>query len=251
MDGAARAQKQVTLGSLVRQNRIEVGLAKEALGGPELSQHYIEALEQDAIVPSRLVLELIAKRLKMQPEELAAIATAMPTETDIAALEEDVAYQLNYAKMLTRESKYNAAFSLIDEIDAGTAQYRAILPGHVLYRIPFMRGRAYLILQEFDRAQEQFEEALDLAKEDIVAATTVRNLMGTTFYEVEKPDLALKCHLQCLRAIQSGAVKDPNVKISILRNIALDYFALNDVGSSISFYKEALDALRDLDDPER
>ena len=250
MEGEARAQEQVTLRSLVRHQRIELGLDKEALGGPEFSLHYVEALERDAITPSRLALQLIARRLKMQPGVLAAAITT-PVDTDITALEEDVSFQLNYAKMLQRENRYDEALSLIDEIEAGTSIYRDKLPGSVLYRIPFMRGRGYLMLQEFDRAQQQFTEALELAKEDIVAATTVRNLMGNSFYEEEKPDLALKCHLQCLRAIQSGAVKDPNLKVSILRNIALDYFALNDMASSIRFSKEALDALRDLDDPQR
>jgi len=227
-------------------------LDKEALGGPELSLHYIEALERDAIVPSSLAFELIAKRLNIQPEELAAGATtATPDEIDLAALEEDLTYQLNYAKMLQRENRFAEAFALIDEAEVGTLAYRDRLPGHVLYRIPFMRGRAYLLLQEFDKGQEQLEEALDLAKQDIVAATTVRNLMGNSFYEEEKPDLALTWHLQCLRALQSGVVKDPNLRLSILRNIGLDYYALNDMPSSIRFYKEALDALQDLDDLER
>jgi tetratricopeptide (TPR) repeat protein len=202
-------------------------------------------------VPSRLALELIAKRLKMQPEELAAAATVTSGETDMAALEEDLAYQLNYAKLLQRENRLADAFALIDEAEVGTLAYRDSLPGHILYRIPLTRGRAYLLLQEYGKGQEQLAEALDAAKGNIVAATTVRNLMGSSFYEEEKPDLALQWHLQCLRALQSGAVKDPNLRLSILRNIGLDYYALNDMPSSIRFYKESLDALQDLDDPER
>jgi HTH-type transcriptional regulator, quorum sensing regulator NprR len=80
---------------------------------------------------------------------------------------------------------------------------------------------------------------------------TVHNILGAALYLQEQPQLALEHHLLCLRAIHTGVVKDLSLRSTIYRNLANDYWALNDMPQAIGIYKEALALLNDLNDLDR
>jgi tetratricopeptide (TPR) repeat protein len=58
-------------------------------------------------------------------------------------------------------------------------------------------------------------------------------------------------HLWCLRAVQAKKVTDQNLKFSIYRNLANDYWAADKFDLAISVYNEALKVFDDLYDPLR
>jgi tetratricopeptide (TPR) repeat protein len=91
------------------------------------------------------------------------------------------------------------------------------------------------------------EKALRATGEDALAQTVVRNLLGVAYYLLTCPTEALRHHLYCFEAIKSGIAKDLNLRQSILRNLANDYWALNDVTQAIATYKKALLIVEDLD----
>jgi tetratricopeptide (TPR) repeat protein len=70
-------------------------------------------------------------------------------------------------------------------------------------------------------------------------------------YQQEQAQEAVKHHMRCLRAIQNRVVKDPNLRLSVYRNLANDYWALSDFAHAIPIYKEALALLEDLNNEQR
>jgi tetratricopeptide (TPR) repeat protein len=62
---------------------------------------------------------------------------------------------------------------------------------------------------------------------------------------------ALDIHRTCLKAIDSGAMSDPNFKLLVSSNIANDYWALHDNDSARSIYEATTARFETLDDFDR
>ncbi|HKP53166.1 MAG TPA: tetratricopeptide repeat protein [Chloroflexia bacterium] len=171
--------------------------------------------------------------------------------SDMAPIEEELQQGFNRAKMLMREGKVEEALRLIDELERRAAPYADRLPPNILYLIPFSRGRAYLQTKQPDRARPELEAALELTGSDIEACARTQNLLGVAYYEQEDPSSALTYHLECLHALEHEGIKDLNFRLSVYKNLANDYWALNNISYAIGAYKEALSISKDLDAPER
>jgi len=50
--------------------------------------------------------------------------------------------------------------------------------------------------------------------------------------------LALEQHLYCQRTIESGTIKDLGLRLSIYRELADDYWALNDLPEAMATYNK-------------
>ena len=264
MSNSSTRNTLITIGGRIRKARRERGLTQEQLAAPQFTKGYVSALERGAVRPSLKALEFLAQRLELPITHFLAgmntLGETPPTgsgsigveaELDLQAVEEDLRYQINFAKMLIRTNKVDEAFQLLAEAEENARPYWRKLPDRIRYLIPYTRGRAYIQLTQAARAQPELEAALELAKSDALATATTRNLLGVMFYELGKANLALEHHLQCLQAIHSGVVKDRNLSLSMYRNLANDYWALSNPSLAITIYKEALDLLKDLDDLER
>ncbi len=199
--------------------------------------------------PSLKALEFFAERLNVPASELLSARAhgKDSSEAELQAVEEDLNYQLNYVKMLIRTNQIDDALQLLDEAMRGVQPYWDKLLPSVQYLIPFVRGRAYLQLSDSVGARPYLEEALRLAKDDEDALARVHNLLGVIFYEQEQPHLALEHHLKCLPAVRD-TVKDLNIRASVYRNLANDYWAIKEPSQAIGFYKETLIVLEDLND---
>lgn len=251
MNASNKLKSLSSIGERIRKIRQERGLTQEALAGPEFTKGYISALERGAVRPSLKALDVFARRLDVPLSEFVSADQSLRVTPNLAALEEDLHYQANYAKMLIRSDQVDEALELLAEIERSVEPYHDKLADHTRYFIPFLRGRAYLQRMDPDRARPELEAALEYARGDEDATARVRNLLGVIFFEKEQPQLALEHHLNCLQAVQSGAVKDLNLRVSIYRNLANDYWALNDLPQAMGIYKEALTVLEDVNDLER
>jgi tetratricopeptide (TPR) repeat protein len=240
------------LGQHIRKARKELGMTQEVLAAPQFSKAYVSAIERGAVRPSLKALEFFARRLGVPMSDLLSARSAGEpgASAELHALEEDLQYQINFAKVLIRTNKVDEAFQVITDAEQDARPYWDKLPPHVRYLIPFTRARAYLQMSDPVLARPELEEALKLARDDAEAAVRVRNLLGVVFYEQEQPQLALEQHLQCLQAAREG-IKDLNLRLSVYRNLANDYTLLNQPSQAIGLYKEALTILKDLDDLER
>ena len=224
----------------------------------------MSALERGTVRPSLKALEVFARRLEIPMSELLIARHETLEEPEPVALEEDLNYQFNYARMLIRSNQVEEAFQLISEAEADTQCHKDKLPKRVLYRIPFLRGLTYLQISDSKSAQPELERALEIVKsgrnqegesevdnEVDIEKTKVQNMLGVSYYLLEQPQLALEQHLQCLKSVETGLVKDLSLRLSIYRNLANDYCALNDLSQAIGVYEKALPLVADLNDLQR
>lgn len=252
----AVAQKRlIALGNLIRRLRLECRLTQEALAGTEFTKRYVTALERGAVQPSAQALEFFAQRLQVPVNGLleAAQDAELSVELDLDAQAEDFQYQFNYGLMLIRSNRIDEAFQLIEELEEHMQPYWERLPAKVRYSVHFLRGRAHAQLSNVAEARAHLEAALELSLGDAQATARTRNLLGAVYYMQGEHDLALKQHLECLRAIDKGLVRDLNFQFGTYGNLGNDYWAKNKPTQAINSYKKALALLgQDIpDDPNQ
>lgn len=261
MEAASRHTTTSIIGARLRKARKAKGLTQEQAATPQFTKGYVSALERGAVRPSLKALEYFASRLALPLsyfisgiEINAGQEEGLLPEPDIEALQEDLDYQYNYARMMIRNQdpeNIEQALKAIEAAERSAAPYIAGLPPRLRYRPHFLRGLAFMRRSEMRRALPEMERALCEAEGDEIAAATVRNMFGVAHYLLQQPSTALHFHLRCLYAVQSGAVKDLSLKLSILHNLANDYWALNDVSKAIEVYKRALSLVEDIDGLDR
>lgn len=252
-----------TISVRIRKARKERGLTQEQLASPHFTKGYVSALERGAVRPSLKALEHFASRLDLplshfvmglESGEGPDREGALLTPPGVEALQEDLNYQYNYARMMIRSAdaaSIEEALALINAAEQTAAPYRAKLPPGLLHRPYFLRGMAYMRRSELERALPELERALAEAATDEQADATVRNMLGVAYYLLQQPATALHHHLRCLYAIEADSVKDLSLRLSILHNLANDYWALHDIPNAINAYKRALPLVKDLDGLDR
>jgi tetratricopeptide (TPR) repeat protein len=249
-----------TVGLRIRKLRRARGLRPLDLAQPEFTKRYLRAVERCNIIPSLKVIELFAQRLEVPVAQLLRanvsqhVGSGLTSEKDLGALQEDLNYQLNYAKMLIKDSKLEEALECIRQAEVyvtSAGPHAAKLPPRLLYRLPMLKGMAHVQGRKPEAALPELERALSLVEGDEEKAATVHNLLGVAYYLQERPELAIKEHLICLRAVQNDVLRDLSSRFSVYRNLANDYFALGDARHAIAIYKLALPLLHDLNDPAR
>jgi tetratricopeptide (TPR) repeat protein len=251
LEKATKTVSLTSLGARIRQLRQERGLTQQVLAGPEFTKGYVSALERGTVRPSLKALDVFSRRLGVPIVDFLAAAQEPQNESIVEAQQESFLSECNYAKMLMRSGQVKEAIALISKLEQNVQSYKKALPPNLAYLIPFLRGRAHLQQQQPRLARPQLEAAMEAAKGDEEATARVRNLLGVVFYELDLPQLAVEHHRECLRIIKSLGLKDPNFRVSVYRNLANNYWALNDPDQAIIVYREALPVLEDIDDMEQ
>lgn len=241
------------LGMRIRKARLERGMTQEVLAGPEFTKGYVSALERGAVRPSLKALDVFARRLNIPIADFLVARLETDTPPEIDALQEDLTYQFNYAKLLIRADHADEALKMLTEAETGSTLYIQKLPVRIRYRIPFLKGLAYIQKSEPDMARSELEQALAIAEkdDDPETATTVRNMLGVVLTMLSQPQLALEYHLQSLRAVKKNEIKDINLRLSVYRNLAGAYWATNDTKNAVKTYQEALGVLEDANDLQK
>ena len=253
MSQASPTSPVTTLGTQLRQARRRLGMTQAELAQPEFTKSYVSAVERGRVRPSPKALEVMARRLGLDVNDLLPVPLPRLPDPDRTALEEDIAYQLDHVKMLLHTHREEEALALITSIaseDEGQLEQVSTMTRYRFYRL---RALVHVRLDDPGQARPDLERALGLAEEtgDPQEVARAHNALGVVYYEQELPHLAVGEHLTALRAVQEGTVKDLTLRTSIYRNLANDYWALNDVPHTISTYKEALGILEDINDTER
>jgi len=248
MDIPAEKSTLAMVGQRIRELRRGKGLTQEELAGREFTKGYVSALERGAVRPSFKALEVFARRLEVPIAYFLDTSRQLSAEPDLAAVQEDLVYQADYAKMLIRAGQVEEALQLIAEIEQSALPYQSSLPAEVAYLAQFLRGRAYLQELAPELARPHLETALQIAMGSPEAVARVRNLLGVVYFELSQPHLALEQHLLCLQSIKSHEVNDLNFRVSVYGNLANNYWALNEPHHAIGIYKEVLPVLDDLND---
>jgi hypothetical protein len=240
-----------TLGQVVERLRQEREMTQEELAPPGLSARYLAAVEQDHRRPADPLLALLAERLAIAPASLRALSSPGGAP-DAAALDEELNYRLEGARQAIDTDPIGA----LAQIDALAQEYADDLPHtgpHARYRLHYLRGYALIRQNEPAAACPELEAALALAEQlgDWEAVARVRNAVGVTYYSRDLPEQALEHHTRCLHAVYAGQVKDRNLKLVIVTNVASDCWALSDFCQAINLYHEAFQFLDDVNNEER
>lgn len=245
------ARRSPALGRRLQHARTARRLSLADVAGTTWSLAYVRAVERGAVAPAPLALELFSRRLAMPLAELLAADARLRTTPDLAAIAEDLEFQLKYATGQIQAGQPLAGRDLVAVAAAAVAPYWTQLPPQAQYRVPYVRALSYLTTGEPRPAQAALETALELAQPDPGATLWVRNLLGVALYQQEHPHQALGHHLACVQAVRQGRVHDLNLRVSSYRNLANDYWALNDMAQALAVYHEILPWLEHLNDPTR
>jgi transcriptional regulator with XRE-family HTH domain len=242
------------LGQRLREARHRLGLTQDDVAQPEFTKSYVSAVERGKARPSLKALELMSRRLGIPMPELLAVAPEAVETIDLAALAEDVEYQLDGARRAIDTGQGSEALRLIAVAEETAGDALDDLGAATRYRLSYLKALAYLRAGEAGAAQRELTQTLDLAAElddGGEAAERVRNLIGGAYCEQNLPQLALEYHTRGVQAIQAGVVKDPNLQLLIYSNLANDYWALGDAQRAVAFYQEALKLLDRVGNMER
>jgi tetratricopeptide (TPR) repeat protein len=253
MESATAPNPLTALGERLRQARLERGMSQETLAQPEFTKSYVSAVERGKARPSLKALELMARRLGIPLNEFLVAVPPTGSDIDIAALDEDIAYQLDHAKLLITTQRGDDALQLINTAEQEYSDYFDRLSDPTRYRFYRLRALAYLRVGEPGSARRDLDRAMVLAPQldDSQEVERTRNALGAVFYEQDLPQQALEHHLRCAQAISDGVVKDPTLRLTIYRNLANDYWALKNTSQAIAAYKEALALLEDVNSLEQ
>lgn len=249
-----------TVGLRIRKLRRAHGMGQLALIQPEFTKKYLRAIEKCSLIPSMKVIELFASRLGIPITQL--LRTSVPhhmgsgitNEKDLGAFEEDLNYQLNYIKTLVKEHKLDEAMTCVNWAEAYVASASALaskISRKLVYRLPLLKGMIYNESYKPGLAIPELKKALDLlGEDDEEKAAIAHNLLGSAYYLMERPELAVQEYLIALRAVNSGAMRDLSIRASILGNVANAYAVLGDSKQALAMYKEVLPLFQDLTDLE-
>ncbi len=249
----------MTIAERVRTARIAANKTQQQLAGDTYSKSYISAVERGKMTPSVQALGVLAERLGLpmsyflgeSEADLSALAESSAAmrstpERERIAREETLALLLSEAEGLIRQRDPSAA---LDKL--GTTETLEELSVSQRPRWYLLVGWAWLLQQMPQEAIAKLEKGLSLS-ENLRAqaplsqkgylaemAERLRCFLGTAYYELGQPEMALEYHRRCLAAITEGAVTDPELKLRIYMALGHDYLLLNRYSEAISFYEQA------------
>jgi tetratricopeptide (TPR) repeat protein len=263
------------LGQRIRQLRTRKALTQQDLAGQDYSKSYISAIEQGKTRPSLEALQRMASRLDVPASLLLdpnapgfppADPEAMPRRVRrrrgaqgskdgrVVDLEE-MDLQLVQAELLVRTGHASRARTMLQGLlpgDTGDSSTRLLEPSQLqkAYQLSAEAAlRLELPIEALEHLENGIQYATRLGNRD--ALERMRNLLGLAYYQAGQPLRALDIHRACLKAIDSGAMSDPNFKLLVSSNIANDYWALHDNDSARAVYEAATARFETLDDFDR
>jgi transcriptional regulator with XRE-family HTH domain len=239
-----RTTPLTVLGARLRAARKARGMTQDQVAQPEFTKSYVSAVERGTARPSLKALKLMAQRLDLPLNEL----LALPVETsapDLPALATEVDQALNESAVLLYQQQ---AATVLDRLAALEAAQQETLPQLVwtfTYRLHLLRGKAYLCQRQASSAREAAQTALALADEHGAPEATVvaRDLLGQSFQLEGAIRAALEQHEQCLRAIHTGEVHDPHLRLRIYEHLIAEYQTLHQPDQVEAILREAQDLL--------
>lgn len=243
METVIEGKPSVMLGERVRQARLRLGLSQAELAQPQFTKSYISAIEHSKVRPSLKALEFLAQRLGVSSRELLSEEPPQNGSPDLVALEESLSLHLDRARRALDMGQAKEALILLDEAErlAGTAWNSA--RAYTRFRLYYLRGQAHLELDEPVAAQRELTQAATAAEQlndGGEGSIRARNMLGLTYYRQDQLQLAVVEHEPCLKAIQSGVVKDLNLRLLIYTNLVKDYLALGELDAALGVYEEAV-----------
>ncbi len=275
--GAGKSSKEAIsraiIGERVRQARIAANMTQQELAGATYSKSYISAVERGKMTPSFQALHTLAERLGRPisfflGEGEVSLATLMSESAAASSVseEERQQHEAEAREMLKEAETFlgkNQAEKALEALHVAIGEPPDGLAPYDRPRWYWLAGWAGVWARQFSEAKGWLERGLEVVEEARVhtpptkkaqlleMAERIRNLLGVCYYEQAQPAKAREYHLQCLAAMTSGIVTDPELKLLIYKSLANDHMALGHHTEAILYYKEACKLAEDMNDPRQ
>ena len=227
------------VGDRIRQARTEAGLSQAQLGRPHFTRAYVSALELGKIRPAMKSLEFLAGKLGKPVAHFVE-----DEEQERRRQERDV--KVSRAGQLISEGRATEAIAELEAIVDES------LPHVDRLAIKRTLGRALIEAAQPARAAAILEEVVQgyqaLADEEQVARTRAqlgRALIGLMSYDEAEEHLAL-----ALRALASGVIRDPLLRVHVLHNLGVSQYHRGNYKAALEHFERAAQEGQDVADPK-
>lgn len=249
----------MTIAERVRTARIAANKTQQQLAGDTYSKSYISAVERGKMTPSVQALGVLAERLGLPMSyflgesdvDLSALAESTAQlrstpERERIAREESLGLMLSEVEGLIRQRDPDTALEKL-----GTAETVNELSTTQRPRWYLLHGWAWLLKHQQHEAIASLEKGLNLAEQLRAQAPLsqkaqlaemaerLRCFLGSAYYELGQPEMALEYHRRSLQAMNDGVVTDPELKLRLYMALGHDYLLLNRYSDAINFYEQA------------
>ncbi|HEY7346911.1 MAG TPA: tetratricopeptide repeat protein [Ktedonobacterales bacterium] len=249
----------MTIAERVRSARIAANKTQQQLAGDTYSKSYISAVERGKMTPSVQALGVLAERLGLpmsyflgeSEADLSALAESTASlrstpERERMVREETMSLLLSEAEGFIRQRNPDAALERLGATE--TLDELSVSQRPKWY---FLSGWAWMLKQAHHDAIAHLEKGLNLAEnlrmqaplsqkgQLAEMAERLRCFLGSAYYELGQPEMALEYHRRGLVAISEGVVTDPELKLRMYMALGHDYLLLNRYSEAIGFYEQA------------
>jgi tetratricopeptide (TPR) repeat protein len=231
------------VGMNIREIRSKLVMTQAQLAAPDFSISYISAIERGKIRPSLKALSLLARRLDVPITLLLEGSPSIAAEIRAAGFslidadpDRDIDVDLLQAKVLVQQGAWRQAERLLAPIQPKR------LTTDLVYRFYLLQGEIHFGANEYQEAVVDLRAAVTQGEvlKDNEYTERARNLLGKAYFLLNNYTLALENHLQCLTAIENGQIPDPFFSLDVYRNLADDYFRLENLEKALTYYHHAV-----------
>lgn len=228
------------VGSRIRLARQRAGLTQGEAAGDVMSTAYISRIEAGQRRASADLLVALANRLGCDPDELLA------PDDDVAAREElaRVTLELDYAELDLRTGQADKALERVDAVLKGGE-----VPGGLLLKGKFLRGRSLESLGRLDDAVKAFEDVVSHASDDTLLRIQTLVALSRTYRE--QGDLARACEIgdRAGELVNSADLHASAEGVQLAVTVAAAYFERGDVSVALRMCERAVENAEALESP--
>ena len=241
------------MGKRLREARLRLSMTQSEVAGEQFSVSYISAVERGQIRPSLGALEQLSERLEVPLADLVSderAGEAVVTGGREAAAErrqEEAEAKLRLAQAQIHQGKRTEALDTLRAINT------THLAGQNAMELRRLLATCHIELDQPEEARKEALEGIGLSERlgDEEMRARLRNALGDAYVLSRKPQLALEQYRLAHDAVSRGVAPDPSFRLTVLHNLGLTHWLLNEPSASIEYLREAVEATDDLNNPER
>ncbi len=226
---------KTTLGTKIRNWRIQRGLSQQELLAERFSESYLSKVEREQMHASKEFLAYVAFRLGLTVEELVNETPEAPPARKMSREAQELI--LLQARILLQNNQHEQAKSFLDQLIVSQ------LPTPLLAEYYYVLGLIELEAKDYNTSVLDMEQALKLYEGDLRATPLeveqVRCSLGAVHYERGNYLLAINYYKRCLQGVKDGPLNDQVFLAKLYYNLANAYQLVDEGEQALHYYQEA------------
>lgn len=225
------------LGSRIRAARIARDLTQSELASDLMSVGYVSRIESGHRRPKASVLEALAVRLGVTPDQLLGVASTSTVE--------QVRLQLDYAELALETG---SAAQAREHAEQARALAESSRDPALIARAHFLHSRALENDQQYDQAIIELEDQL-LATTERVLRIRIGIALSRCYRESGDLTQAIESAQRILDATAEAGLAECDEAVQLTVTMAAAYFERGDVGQAVRVCRRAIATAENLDSP--